>query len=83
MDTIFELFTALNAAIDAGVMTQEILTVAVMNIAHRTAVAWKAGNLPAPQLRRVSEEMQHLDQHWKACTWAALVAPSSPARRDP
>ena len=53
MDTIFEVFTALNAAIDAGVMTQEILTVAVMNIAHRTAVDWKAGTGGATTTSRV------------------------------
>jgi hypothetical protein len=66
METIFELFAAINTAIDAGVMTPEVIAFAALAISHRVFTDWKVGIVNEEQLRRISQEMEHLNQHWKS-----------------
>lgn len=78
METILELFATLHAAIDRGVMTQELIAFAALAIAHRMVADWNARRITAEQLGRVSREMEHLNLHWSiACPWPAVQAEPS------
>ena len=66
MDTVFELLAAINSAIDAGVMTQEVIAFAALAIRHSVLDRWKAGEISPLELHRVSVEMEHLRRRWRA-----------------
>jgi len=66
MEIVFELLATLNAAIDAGAMTPNVLAFAALAISHRVRVDWQGGRMTEQQLQRLAKEMLHLERHWKA-----------------
>jgi len=74
METILDIFTTLNCAIDAGAMTQEALTVALAVIVSRAHEELKRGALPLDWKQRLTREAEGLAQHWKAYC-AAQIQP--------
>jgi hypothetical protein len=74
METILDIFTTLNCAIDAGAMTQEALTVALAAIVSRAHEELERGALPLDWKQRLAREAEGLTQHWKAYC-AAQIQP--------
>lgn len=66
MDTVFEIFAAMNAAIDSGVMTQELLSSVVLAIAAFIAAQWMAGKVTDMDLRRANREMAGIAMRWRS-----------------
>ena len=75
METMLDIFTTLNCAIDAGVMTQEALTIAIAAIIQRARDEHEGQTLPLEWTLRLSEEVEGLKGHWNAYC-AAQTPPS-------
>ena len=60
METILDIFTTLNCAIDAGAMTQEALTVALAAIVSRAHEELERGALPLDRNRDWPEKRRDL-----------------------
>jgi hypothetical protein len=72
METILDIFTTLNCAIDAGVMTREALAFALATIVSRAHEELERGAFPSDWEQRLTREAEGLTQHWKAYCAAQL-----------
>ena len=64
METILDIFTTLNCAIDAGAMTQEALAVALAAIVSRAHEELERRALPVDWKQRLTREVEGLAGHW-------------------
>jgi hypothetical protein len=63
METILDIFTTLNCAIDAGAMTQEALAVALAATVSRTHEELERGAVPLDWKQRLTREVEGLAPH--------------------